>query len=435
MKKIFESKIIWMITALLLSFVLWLYVTSVESDEIKQTFRGVRVELVGENALKNARNLVVTDLSTSTVSIEITGPRRIVAALRADDLSAQIDVSKLTQSAYASMQYSVSYPSRVDTSSVTVSRKVPDTVNFTVSKLNSKSVPVRGSFEGNIANGYTAEPVVFEPSEITVSGPDAYLRNISYAWVMFSSPEITSTYSVETGFTLMDASDQPAATDGITCSADVVKATIPILEMKELPLAVNLIYASGANETNTMVTIEPDTITLAGDSAILNAMNKIPIATIDLSSFNSTYSDIYPISFDNSLVNVEGITEAEVRVEIVGLETKSFNVSNIQCRGVTAGYDADVLSKSLTVRLRGTPEQLDTVDENDIVAIADLTDYAVTTGSNIVNVRIQVDGALNVGAVGGPYNVTIDIRKAGETDIYDKKYDWLWQRKGERCGF
>ncbi len=413
MKKIYKSKIFWMITALFLSFVLWIYVTSVESDEIKQTFRGVRVELIGENVLRNARNLVVTDLSTSTVSVEITGPRRIVSALSADDLSAQIDVSKLTQSAYASMQYSVSYPTRVDTSSLTVTRKVPDTVNFTVSKLNSKSVPVRGSFDGNIAEGYTAEPAVYEPSEITVSGPDAYLRNISYAWVSFSAQDISTTYSVETGFTLMDASDEPAATDGITCSADVVKATITILEMKELPLSVNLIYAAGANETNTMVVIDPDTITLAGDSAILNAMNKIPVATIDLASFNSTYSDVYPISFDNSLVNVEGITETEVKVEIIGLETKTINVSNIQCRGVTGGYEADVLSKSLTVKLRGAPEQLEKVGENDIVAIADLTDYAVTTGSNIVNVRIQVDGALDVGAVGGPYTVTIDIRKAG----------------------
>ena len=413
MKDIYNSKIFWAIASLLLSLVFWVYVTSVESDEIKQTFRGVRVELVGESVLRNSRNLVVTDLSTSTVSIEVTGPRRIISTLSADELSAQIDVSKLTQSAYASMQYAVSYPSRIDTSSLAVSRKVPDTVNFTVSKLNSKSVPVRGSFDGNISEGYTAEPVVFEPSEITVSGPDAYLKNISYAWVSFTALDVSSTYSVETVFTLMDTNDEPAETTGLTCSTDVVTATLPILEMKELPLAVNLIYGSGANENNTKVTIEPETITLAGDSSILNAMNNIPIATIDLSSFNSTYTDTYNISFDNSLRNVEGITEAEVRVEIVGLETKTFTVTNIQCRGVTEGYEADILSRALSVRLRGRPEDLETVNENDIVAIADLTDYTITTGSNIVNVRIQVDGALNVGAVNGPYTITVDIRKVG----------------------
>ena len=413
MKGIYKSKAFWMLSSLVLSFVLWIYVTSVESDEIRQTFRGVRVELVGESVLRNSRNLVVTDLSTNTVSIEVRGPRRVVSALAPEDLSAQVDVSKLTQSAYASMQYTVSYPTRMDTSALVVSRKVPDTVNFTVSRLNSKSIPVRGRFEGNIAEGYTAEPVVFEPSEITVSGPDAYLKNVSYAWVSFTATDVTSTYSVETGFTLMDASDAAAETEGLTCSADVVSATLPILEMKELPLTVNLIYGAGANESNTKVTIEPSSILLAGDSSILNAMNNIPVATIDLSSFNSTYTDTYPINFDNSLRNVEGITEAAVSVEVIGLETKTLTVTNIQCRGVTEGYEADVLSRALTVRLRGTAENLARVNENDLVAVADLTDYTLSTGSNIVNVRIQVDGALNVGAIGGPYTITVDIRKQG----------------------
>ena len=411
MKRLTENKIFWAITALVLSFVFWLYVTSVESDTIRQTFRGVRVELVGETVLRDSRSLVVTGLSTNTVSLEITGPRRVVAGLSAEDLSVQIDVSKLSQSAYASMQYTVSYPARTDTSGLTVTRKVPDTINFTVSRLNSKTIPVRGSFDGSIAPGYTAEPVSFEPSEITVSGPEAYLRNISYAWVSFSAMDVSTTYSIETGYTLMTAEDEPAGTDGITSSADVVKATLKILEMKELPLTVNLIYGAGANETNTIVTVTPETITLAGDSAVLSGMNNVPVATISLSDFNSTYTYDYPISFDNSLINVEGITEAEVKVEIVGLESKNFTVRNMQCRGVTEGYEAEVLSKALTVKIRGTPELLEKVSSDDLVAIADLSDYDVTTGSNIVNARIQVDGALDVGAIGGPYTIMVDIRK------------------------
>lgn len=412
MKKITDNKIFWAITALILSFVFWLYVTSVENDNIRQTFRGVRVELAGESLLRDSKNLVVTGLSTNTVSIELVGPRRVVASLSSEDLAAQIDVSKLSQSAYASMQYTVSYPSRIDTSGISVTRKVPDTINFTVSKLNSKSIPVRGSFDGSIADGYTAQPVTFEPSEITVSGPDAFLRNISYAWVSFSAIDVSTTYSIETGITLMTAEDEPAVTDGVTCSVDVVKATLPILEMKELPLTVNLIYGAGANESNTKVSIEPESITLAGDSAILDAMNNIPVATISLADFNATYSYSYPISFDNSLINVEGITEAEVEVEIIGLESRNFTVRNIQCRGVTEGYEAEVLSKALTVKLRGTPESLAKVTSEDLVAIADLSDYDITTGSNIVNVRIQVDGALDVGAIGGPYTIMVDIQKS-----------------------
>lgn len=411
MKKLIDSRIFVAIVSLIISMTLWVYVTSVENDEYKLTIRGVPVELVGTGILEDSKGMVVTDLSTNTVNVEIVGPRRAVAKLSSDNLKAQIDVSKLTQSAYASMQYTISYPNGTDTSGISITRKVPDTVNFTVSKLNSKSIPVRGSFDGSIAPGYTAEPVVFEPNEITVSGPESYLRNISYAWVSFGSGEITGTYSIETGFTLMNEAGEPAETDGVSCSADVISASQPILEMKTLPLAVNLIYGAGANENNVKVTVEPETITLAGDSVVLNAMNNIPIATVDLTSFNSTFSQVYAVNFDNSLTNISGITEAKVKIEIIGLETKNFTVKNLQCRGVTEGFECESVSQALVVKLRGSEEQLSLVSADDLVAVANLTDYELTTGSFIVPVRIQVDGSTDVGAI-GEYNISVEIRKA-----------------------
>ena len=55
MKKIYDSKLFWVIVSCVLSFVLWVYVTSVQSDEVRQTFRGVRVEMIGENVLRDYR--------------------------------------------------------------------------------------------------------------------------------------------------------------------------------------------------------------------------------------------------------------------------------------------------------------------------------------------------------------------------------------------
>ena len=48
MRKLYDSKIFWMIISLAVSLAIWIYVTSVEGDEFRQTFRNVRVELVGE---------------------------------------------------------------------------------------------------------------------------------------------------------------------------------------------------------------------------------------------------------------------------------------------------------------------------------------------------------------------------------------------------
>ena len=412
MTKLYNSKVFWLIISLLASMSLWIYVTGQETEEYKQTFRGVRVELIGEDILLNSRNMVITDLSTSTVTVEVSGPRRVVGRWSSGDLVAQIDVSKLTQSAFTSLQYTVKFPDGTDTSGVKTNSRSPETINFMVSPQTKKVVPVVGSFEGRVAEGFTAEPPEFDPSTITVYGPETYLKTISRAWVEFGSQEISSTYSVDAGFRLLDENDEECSTTGLNFSNDTVKATLRVLEVKEIPLTVDLIGGAGASSANTMVSIEPDSITLAGDTAVLSGLNRISLATIDLSDFASTFSDTYLVKFDDGLKNLSGTTEANVTIEIVGLETRDFSVSreNMSCINVTDGYNAQVLSDSLVVKLRGTEEQLQEVRSENIRAVADLKDYNTSTGQFMPAVRISVDGFTDVGAI-GDYTISIELRK------------------------
>lgn len=410
MKKIYNSKAFWMIVSLLASLAIWVYVTSVETDESKTTFRGVKVELVGEDILRDSKNLVVTDMDTSTVTVEVVGPRRIIGSLNSDQLVAQVDVSKLSRAAYTSQQYTIVYPDGTDTSKLSENRRTPETINFMVSAQTSKSIQVRGSFDGSLAEGYTAEMPVFEPSTITITGSEAYLKDVEYAWVTFSKENVDSTYSVETGFTLMDANNEPCSTTGISFSTDVVTATLPLLTLKEVNLDVNIIEGAGATKANTKITIDPVSVTLAGDSALLAGMNKIILATIDLTDFSSTFTETYTIPIDNELKNTTGVTKATVTVEIVGLETKTFRVTNFSCINATEGYEADIITESKEITLRGTPEALAQIKDENIRAVADLTDYKESTGTYMPQVRVYVDGFTDVGAI-GENTISIEIRK------------------------
>jgi YbbR domain-containing protein len=410
MKKIYNSKAFWMIVSLLASLAIWVYVTSVETDEIKTTFRGVKVELVGEDILRDSKNLVVTDLDTSTVTVEVVGPRRIIGSLSSDQLVAQVDVSKLSRASYTSQQYTIVYPDGTDTSKLSESRRTPETINFMVSTQTSKSIQVRGSFDGSLAEGYTAEMPVFEPSTITITGSEAYLKDVEYAWVTFGKENVDSTYSVETGFTLMDANNEPCSTTGITFSTDVVTATLPLLTLKEVNLDVNIVEGAGATKANTKITIDPTSVTLAGDSSLLAGMNKIILATIDLTDFSSTFTETYTIPIDNELKNTTGVTKATVTIEIVGLETKTFTVTNFSCINATEGYEADIITESKEITLRGTPEALAQIKSENIRAVADLADYKESTGTYMPQVKVYVDGFTDVGAI-GENTISIEIKK------------------------
>lgn len=412
MRKLYDSRIFWLVLSLLLALALWSYVASLSADEFKQTFR-VRVEFAGEDIIRNSRDLVIIDPDTNTVSVEIVGPRRIVAALSDSDLVARVDVSKLTQATYTSLPYTIIFPDGTDASQLRTNSKTPDTVNFMVSQLSSKTVQVRGSFEGSLAGGYTAETPIFEPSTIVVSGAEAYIKNVDYAWVTFGKENVSQTYVEETGFVLMDKNAEECSTFGITFSTDVVTATLPILEIKEVPLTVNLIEGGGASAENTKITIEPqETVTLAGDSALLAGINRITLATIDLTDFASSYSETYPIVVDEALQNITGISEVKVTVEVVGLDTKTFTVDggNISCTNVTEGYEAEILSSNITVTLRGPEESLREVRSENIRAVADLLDYKNSVGTFMPEVRIYVDGFTDVGAI-GDNTISIELKR------------------------
>ena len=410
MRKITRTKPFWIIISILLSFLLWLYVTATVTDEITRTFSGIPVEFVGEDILQDSKNMTITNLSTNTVSVAISGPRRVVSRLSADSLTAQIDVSKLSQSAYATMQYTISYPNGTDTSSLSVSRKVPETLNFQVDKLVTKEIPVRGSFDGSVAEGFTAESPIFEPSTILVTGAESYVNNISYAWVTFGVDEINSTYSEEATYTLNDEEGNELAKGGLTLSTDVVRATMPILMIKNVNLSVNLQYGAGATEENVTVTIDPEYITLSGDSSTLENLNKISLGNIDLTSFDQSYENVYTIPLDNGLSSISGEEEATVRVEISGLTTKTFKVTNIETTNVTDGFSAKINTSSLYVKVRGTEEALATVKESDIKAVVDLTDYNETTGEQVINAKVVVDSTEDVGAI-GQYTVSILLER------------------------
>ena len=403
-----------MVVSLLISITLWLYISSVDKEVITQPFRGVKVELVGENLLKDSRNMVITDMDTSTVTVVLEGPRRIIGSWDSDSITAQIDVSKLSRAAYTSQQYVISYPDGTDTSSISVVRKTPETINFMVSPQVSKTIQVRGSFDGKLADGFTAEMPVFEPSTIVISGAEAYIKNVSYAWVTFGEGEVDSTYKVETGFTLMDEDGIPCSNTGISFSTDVVTATLPVLDMKEVKLDVNLIEGAGATAANTKVSIEPKSLLLAGDSALLEGMNRIVLATIDLTEFSSSFTDVYTIPLDNGLRNTTGETEARVTVEIAGLSTKSFKVTNLSYINVTEGYSANVISESLDVTLRGKEEVISQIKPENIRAVADLADFNESTGTYMAPVKIYIDGFTDVGALkpaSGDNCISIEIRK------------------------
>ena len=409
--KVFNSKVFWMAISLLCSFAMWAYITNPNSSDFQQTFRGVQVEFSGQEKLLSDRSLSILDVDTQSVTVTLRGSRSNVGKLRASDIKAVIDVSNIKQPNDMTWAYELQYPEGTDVSDITVVSKSPETINFTVVKNATKTVSVKGSFEGEIAEGCVAEEFVFEPSTIVIEGPEETLAQIDHAWVSFGEGKIESTYSEEVGYKLMSESGAQISTKGLMLSTNVITATQPILKTKEVPLTVNLIQGGGVDEDDCTVTIEPKTLKIAGDTRLVDDINSIVLGNIDLASFQSSYTHTFAITLADEIQNLTGVTEANVTVEVRGTYTKTFTTDNISCKNVTNGYSATIDTKSIEITLRSKDTSaLDKVKPDDISVVVDLKDYGTTTGQVIAAGTVYINGVENVGAV-GDIRVSVTISK------------------------
>lgn len=407
--KIGNSKAFWMITSLLASFLLWAYMTSTAETTINRTFSNVPVVFQGEEELRASKGLIITDASTESVTISVSGSRSNIGNLHASDLSVQIDVSGISQEREMQAGYTITWPSRVDQGDVSVISKSPETIHFSVVRESAKTVEVKGVFNGSVADGYIVDPVLVEPSTITLYGPASELQSVESACVYINRENVDMTLGpMKSAYLLLDANGDEVPIQNITSDQSTVTVTLPVLMKKELPLTVNLIEGAGATEDNCVVTVEPKSIEVAGNASVLENMNQLVVGTVDLTDFAANYENTFTIALDNTLRNLTGTTEATVKITVRGLETKKITTSNIS----VTGQRAELMTTMLEVTIRAPADVIDKITADNVRIVADLTDYETTTGVVAVPVKVYVDGYEKAGAI-GDYSVSVNLTSGG----------------------
>ena len=407
--KILDSKVLWAAVSLLASILLWVYVTTSQGDIIERTYDGVQVVFKGEESLLEKSGLVISNISTNSVNVRLKTTRREISKLSSGQITAVVDVSKFNSEGIYNQSVSIEFPTGSNTNSIDIVTVLPGSISFNIDKTSTKTIDLKGKFVGTVAEGFAAQPIKFDPQTVTISGPKNEISKVAYGWVEVDRENADKTIQFASSYALVDESGKELNIKNITLSDETVSVTVPITSTKEVPITVDLAEGGGATAENVKITCEPSTITIAGDAEKLAGINKISVGTIDLASFASTFEDTYKIVLDNDVTNVTGISDVKVTVQIVGLETKKFNVTNISTINGPDGGKVSVITENVEVTLRGSSAVLAKIEANNIRAVADLTDLGSSAGIFQPPAKIYVDGVTGVGAI-GEYSVYVKIR-------------------------
>lgn len=408
------------LTSILLStviaFGLWLYVFSNVSQEDNVTFYNIPVVIKGETALMNEQNLMVTDISAQTVSLRLSGSRIDLNKINAGNIIVSVDLSDIYDAGEnIAMDYNVSFSGDVPNNAFVVESKSPSKIYVDVDVRRTKEVPVKLEFVGARSENYLydMENATLDYTSVSVAGPAAVADQIESAVVEVDLTGRVESIGESFRYALCDGNGEPVDAETIVTNVEEIRLDMPIQRLKDINLVADIIYGGGATAESTTVTIEPATIRVSGSEALLNELgDSLTICSLNLAEIDRGNSEqTFAINLPEGVVNQTGVTEAKVTVKFSGLKSREFTITDIESLNVPEGMTAEIISTSLTVKVRGPAAEIDRLTVNDIFATVDFSGAAAGTATYRAAITFSEDFP-NVGVVKS-VSVSATVQAAG----------------------
>ena len=184
-------------------------------------------------------------------------------------------------------------------------------------------------------------------------------------------------------------------TSNLTMNINSVKVSVVILPLKTVPIEVSVggTPADGYLR-NGVVTIDPDTVKLAGKSSLLANVDKIsvPASDVDITGCTSSYQTTLdlkkylPDGISLADSSFDGMVDLTVGIESAETTQFTVSISDISLENVPAGYKAEVTSvndgrkvtssssdtPSFDISLTGLSSALDAIRLSDLAPSVDV---------------------------------------------------------------
>lgn len=365
-----RSKPLTILFSVVIAFTLWLYVITVISPESSEDFNNVPVTLSGESILTENSLMLISD-SQPTVKLVLEGNRSDLVSITNSDLAVIADLSKITEPGVHTLTYTVTTPN-----GVTVQDKEPKNITVEVVEKVSKKVPVRVNYTGSLPEGFIMdkENAVLDYAEISVEGPKEIVEQIDHAAIEINCDGRTETIVETQRFKLCDAEGNPLDVSLVQTEVAEVRLEAKVSAVKKIKLDVTVNPGGGATRENSSIVIEPGEISVSGSEAALEDLETLILGTINLADITASTEKSFDITLPEGIKNESGLTSATVKINFPELSKKDFTITSIKTINVAEGMVAELLTKQLTITVRGPKEQVEALRVEDISVVLDLTD-------------------------------------------------------------
>lgn len=424
-KKMTMRRALYLLLSLLVAVFIWYYVDEINNVQVEQEILVENISYSGRNTVLADRGLMLLEEeSDQAVSITIEGRRRAVAHLDPGSIQITADVSNIVSSGEQQVTgFRINGPNIVSAGSSSASssnsiriKDQPSYLNVKIMELYKKTVEVKCELVGNVAEGYTAGQLQLSHTAIDVWGQESVVSPVSYAKVTLDIGSAQASVSETLEIQFYDENNQLLEKTGIRTTVEQIQASLPVYVTKELRLTVNYIEAPGIRAAAVRREIQPGSITVSGPAEVLRDRETIELGDFELLSMNDGVSaHTFNITVPAGCSNLSGVTTATLRVSFVDMMETRITTGSIRYENLPEGRTVHLLTEQVTVSIFGTVQDVSAVTGENMVLVADLSDFSFALGSYTVPVRVEFETGGDLG-VKGSYQVQLTIREAGDDD-------------------
>lgn len=392
------------VLSVLISIVIWYAVVRVNDPVITRSFT-VNVTFTNQTYIQSGKQTYTVDDNYNSVIVYIKGNRSSIKDIETSDITVTADLTQIVSMDTTPVMVPLTVScDGVDPANITLSRTA---IPIVIEDIASKELPVTvDTGDTTPGKNYEVGTTTVDPEKIVISGPESMINSIDSAVAEIDVTGMTQDGDVSGSVSLYDKSQNEISQETIdneiafdTGSQDVT-VTVDLWQ-KQSDVALDVQYSGDPADGYQVssITTVPETITVAGDDDALNALsaagNKITIPSDYISVDGATDDvtkeiDLSEIITGNMRVASTSSETVTVTITVLPENTKEINldVDKIAINNLSSDLTVTYDQTELTIRVKGTKNNLSSVTADSISASVDLSGY--TEGDYTVSVSVTL---------------------------------------------
>lgn len=367
----------------LLSFCLWLYVTSIENPNKSSEIKDIPVEIINEDVLKEA-NLALSPNQNFTISLRVEGPANEVYSVKSSDFKIIADLGT-----YVLKKGENNVPVKVDNypQGINIKNTGVLSIKINIEDYVEKYVDVISKVETSFADGFLEKSIDISPKNVKVSGPESEVLKVKSAALIGKVKNISEDFKGD--YELWPVNSEGAIVKGV--KTDISKGTLNMEVAKGVEVPIKAKYTGALKDGLSIekVVLSRNSINVIGAPQFIEGIKFIETEPINLSNITaSTDMNIKLVIPDGITVSKnDGYVDVSLKIKDDNPISKSFNVK-VNYTGVDAKYE--YASNSVDIVLEGSKDALISINTNNIKVEANVS--GLVEGKHEVEWRATLTG-------------------------------------------